>query len=293
MIELFSLIYVLGHIRTWSCIFEMNFHVKWNRYFTVYINTILEYEKWLPSTEGVQELKDMALSKLIWRDLLWKGSWWSSLLIRAFLDCPHYLYFPSVNLVWAHIWTGQQWSPQSEQHLAAHRMEPRLCFELALVPKVIIYITSQLCLCKAFPHSWTSFVGIVLCQSMQMAFLLQRAQGMHKTVHTWLCSAACNVSCHYRKAPFIPDSKSTGATAVSLSSPLTACAFSTVLGLELIAARERTAACQPSEKPMTTHHTPLTQDQDEAGCPSWMFMLLLLFCPFVCGLMPMWLIWGR
>lgn len=58
MIELFSLIYVLGHIRTWSCIFGMNFHVKWNRYFTVYINTILKYEKWLPSTEGVQEPKD-------------------------------------------------------------------------------------------------------------------------------------------------------------------------------------------------------------------------------------------
>lgn len=130
------------------------------------------------------------------------------------------------------------------------------------------------------------------CPVLKLAdgFLLQRAQGTCKTVHTWLCRAACNVSCHYRKAPFIPDSKSTGATAVSLSLPLTACAFSTVLGLELIAARERTAACQPSEKPMTTHHSPLTQDQDEDWCPSWMFMLLLLFCPFVCGLMPMWLI---
>lgn len=42
----------------------MNFHVNWNRYFTGYINTLLEYETWLPSTEGVQELMDMALNKL-------------------------------------------------------------------------------------------------------------------------------------------------------------------------------------------------------------------------------------
>lgn len=158
MIELFSSIYVLGHIRTWSCIFEMNFHVKWNRYFTLYINTILEYETWLPSTEGVQELMDIALSKLIWPDLLWKGCWWSSSWTGLTI-----LHFTSVNLVWARKWTGQQWNPQSEQHLAAHRTQPRLCFEPVLVPKVIIHITSWLCLCKVFPHSWTSSVGIVLC----------------------------------------------------------------------------------------------------------------------------------
>lgn len=58
-----------------------------------------------------------------------------------------------------------------------------------------------------------------------MAFLLQWAQGTCTTVPTWLCSAACNVSCHYRKAPSIPDSKSTGVTAASLSLPLTALCF--------------------------------------------------------------------
>lgn len=59
-------------------------------------------------------------------------------------------------------------------------------------------------------------------------------------------------------------------------------AFSTVLGLELIADKERTAACQPSGKPVITHYTPLTQDQNETRAPSWTFMLLLLFCLFVC-----------
>lgn len=54
---------------------------------------------------------------------------------------------------------------------------------------------------------------------------MQWAQGTRTAVYTWLCSAACNVSCHYRKALFIPDSESTGATAVSLSLPLTALCF--------------------------------------------------------------------
>lgn len=70
-------------------------------------------------------------------------------------------------------------------------------------------------------------------------------------------------------------------------------AFSTVLRLELIADKERTAACQPSGKPVITHYTPLTQDRDETGSPSWTFVLLLLLCLFVCGLMPVQLIWGR
>lgn len=159
-------------------------------------------------------------------------------------------------------------------------MQPRLCFEPALVPKVIIHITSRLCLCKAFPHSWTSSVSTFLCAHRWLFSCSELRE------HAQLSPPGCAVlpvmspatteKHHLSQTPKVQVSLL--CLCHRLSQP---CASSTVLGLELIADKDRTAACQPSGKPVVTHHTPLTQDQDETGSPSWTFMLLLLLCLFV------------